>query len=690
MSTSRQGPPRRASPLAVGKYIKPILHVDKGVKDNLGIISRDRNTQEPVCFSFRAGTDEVDIVPAEHYEREYTPTIKPHGTEDFIPQNPPGRPPCENMLKRYVVDPAYLNDLLCSPCSCRATGSVDSIIRFGRKVGFGPTQRVLFEMLTSSCIQTYVWDAMAGTTDLLLAAQLHSHSDGLRRLARYHREENATLLRLFASSPAGSGSTLVLLEFIRYMKEFCKMVHHQFNDALIRIVGPYAQDITGSQEFLGVKRETIHKAFQFNRPSWKGISPHEKDLWNDTRMVIVLNCSSVEHEWLKKMSEELESLTNHPVPFGFVNVAFFGDLMRLPPIIRRESIYNFSHSPYWEGSLNALVEMDVHPAVACDPLGRVLASIRENGVTESVKERLDCRVGGNRGITGPIYVESSKIVTYTNLSRKNWNDMSFMAHLVRYHSSNLEDPVSDQALVVKGNLFWKDTGRKLRPAERKAVFCNNNCKSEVCTYGGSFSKYDCLLKLVRSCEVILGDGRHAGFESVVLKKGRVPHKIQVNGYWVNAVNAEDVDFMNLKCDLDGRMFSVRARTSSGSIRMNSTSEDGPKSFRIFVKIHQFAVQMGQATTGHKFRGLAGHGDFYVAEMPRSDPNWIYSVLSMAKTIDQVHLSGPIPEKAIKPREENLVAMMSRLREAVGIPVRPFTSEERLAEQEAQNSHFCDT
>ena len=86
--------------------------------------------------------------------------------------------------------------------------------------------------------------------------------------------------------------------------------------------------------------------------------------------------------------------------------------------------------------------------------------------------------------------------------------------------------------------------------------------------------------------------------------------IELNGYWVNSVSVEDVEFLELEWQDSSRFidrFRIEAKTWTYEVDF-PMEEDGLK-FKCKTKIclHQFPIVLNHATTVHKLQGVISIG-----------------------------------------------------------------------------------
>ena len=147
-------------------------------------------------------------------------------------------------------------------------------------------------------------------------------------------------------------------------------------------------------------------------------------------------------------------------------------------------------------------------------------------------------------------------------------------------------------------------------------------------------------------------------KNVVLKRGRRTHPIQIEGLWVRAVYADDVDHLLLQWidSCYNGTFKIEAESKSHSIRF-PINECGLKTkVQCKMVLQQFPVLCNHATTGHKLQGKSVK-ELVIAEWSKVK-NWAYVVLSRVKTMSGLYLTSPIPDDIDFSLPESYIDMMN--------------------------------
>ena len=178
---------------------------------------------------------------------------------------------------------------------------------------------------------------------------------------------------------------------------------------------------------------------------------------------------------------------------------------------------------------------------------------------------------------------------------------------------------------------------------------------------------DCPLMVNQNLEVKNGvaNGTTCTFEKVVLKTGKTPTPIKMWGHWVQAVDIEDLEYIECRWKEDSRYqgtFRLHAKEETFIVRY--PIEEWGKNTRIPVsmKITSFPVVSNKATTGHKLQGKSV--DTLVIAEWNGQRNWAYVVTSRVKTLKGLYLLDPPPEDIDFGPSPKCLQMMERLRESI--------------------------
>ena len=192
-----------------------------------------------------------------------------------------------------------------------------------------------------------------------------------------------------------------------------------------------------------------------------------------------------------------------------------------------------------------------------------------------------------------------------------------------------------------------------------------------------------MLKLFHGCQVMtldnadvengIANGTTATFSYLTMVEGKKPFPIMIDGYYVNAVLAEDVASVRLQWTADSTFqgsFSVEPDTFKCTTEIRTSG----KKQKIHLEMKQLPMTMNHATTGHKLQGKTVDALIVAEWAPKNVRNWIYVVLSRVKRIlsrvkriENLYLLNPLPDDIDGAPDPLLMQMMDRLRAKLGKP-----------------------
>ena len=129
---------------------------------------------------------------------------------------------------------------------------------------------------------------------------------------------------IFITGPAGTGKTYL----IQKIQEYCKLTHID--------IGVTA--MTGCAAYL-IHGNTLH--------SWSGIGlgkspvsnivqkirkrPYLRTRWRNVRVLIIDEISMLDKDLFEKIDNIAQNVRNNMLPWGGIQLCFFGDMCQLPP-----------------------------------------------------------------------------------------------------------------------------------------------------------------------------------------------------------------------------------------------------------------------------------------------------------------------------------------------------------------------
>ena len=407
----------------------------------------------------------------------------------------------------------------------------------------------------------------------------------------------------------------------------------------------------------------------------------EQDIreWLNTRLLVVDEISFAGYNsFLMSLSKNLQSLTeSNDHLYGRVAIVFIGDFLQLEPVASKDCIYKVEDSYYWELHLNIMIELQGKWRFKdCQHLQDAFDTMRQEGMTPELKKLFDTRV-----ISDELKIPENKnikIATWTNRKKEDFNNAMFMNHLKMFHSQNEEDPTPQCTVIVHSQIAWKHNNRILTQNERNRFF-DKACETDTRELHDKSKRVDPMLKLFFGCNVMvtqnedvangIANGTTAVFERLVLKPLKLATKIRYNGYWVLAVDAQDVDYVELSWSHDSTFkgkFSVKAKSfvCSSTIQI-PTESTRSKRVEVQINLSQFPLSINNTTTGHKLQGKTV--DYlFLGEYAKSVKNWLYVVLSRVRKLENLYLLEPIPVEENSAPDPRMTSMIQRLRSSIMI------------------------
>jgi hypothetical protein len=570
-----------------------------------------------------------------------------------------------------------------------ANGTFESIVLWGHANMLDDPQQVAFEIMVSTYILSFIDEA---SNDLSIeASSLFEDNVSQLRLMARETTRNGAPLRCFVTGPAGAGKcksitptqshittfshmdtkATILVAVSSYAKNFSSNIGHLYTERSIlktALTGTAATEIKGC---------TVHSACHINAKI-DNIGLDKSRQWDDVRLLIVDEISfGGRNRFLPKLSSRLQKLSQTDNDdsgnciYGKVNIVFMGDFLQLEPI-GDLSIYSGQATRLWDFAINTLVELNgKHRFRQCRQMGDALAELRETGMTERLRDLFNTRVVDGINVKLPD-LSTTQFATARNAKRTDINYALFHEYLEKNHRSATKSSIPSSAMIVKAGAWWS-SDVPLTFTQRKQLY--EEC-TEADIKDGRDKHCDPFLRLWKDCKVMclqnvdvsrgIANGTCAKFESIVLKPRAMPQPIKYNGFWINCVCAEEVDYIILRWEDQGNW--------KGTFRISpnrkpykttwKTTEDGQQ--LIFadqaIKLLQLECTLNHATTGHKLQGKS-LDKLIIAEW-NNDKNWIYVVLSRVKTLDGLFLLKPLPELTDTAPHEDYKRMMEFLRSGI--------------------------
>lgn len=211
-------------------------------------------------------------------------------------------------------------------------------------------------------------------------------SDEQRKVLEYLEEGSDSM---FITGKAGTGKSLLLQYFIATTKK---------RTVVVAPTGVAAMNVGG---------QTIHSFFKLAptllRQEDITVDDRTRTLLKNVDVVVIDEVSMVRADLMEAISWKLQLARGSHLPFGGVQMIFFGDLYQLPPIVTDPSLSQYLYETY-EGIyfFNApacrrldlrIVELNTMFRQKDEGFRRILNAIRKGDLTEEIIETLNTRVG---------------------------------------------------------------------------------------------------------------------------------------------------------------------------------------------------------------------------------------------------------------------------------------------------------
>ena len=282
-------------------------------------------------------------------------------------------------------------------------------------------------------------------------------------------------------------------------------------------------------------------------------------------------------------------------------------------------------------------------------LMEIMPDLRNVGMSNQAREFFNSRVVDGNKVKLP-NIATTKFATYFNKSRCQYNATVFCEYFERHHSKDENDNIPKTAIVIKSKPSWTKTGKALSFGQRKTIFekCSD---ADVTTYGSKHC--DPLLTLFSGCQMMgtqnddvangIANGTTSKFKKVAFKTGKEPHRMKLHGYWVWAIDAQDVEHVINEWDNSRQKgcFKMEPKQGAYSIYFPFVEEGQTIKVKTGISLLQIPLLLNHATTGHKLQGKSLE-ELIIAEWSKRS-NWAYVVLSRVRTLAGLYLLSKIPD-----------------------------------------------
>jgi PIF1-like helicase len=267
----------------------------------------------------------------------------------------------------------------------------------------------------------------------------------------------------------GSGKSTVIALVMAYAQEYCKILRHPFTIRTTIVVTA----LSGVAATL-IHGGTTHVAMGLNKES---ITLEMIEGWEDTRLVLVDECSFASRDVFKKIQERAVQLKPGEnrcfLLFGGINIVYSGDFSQLEPP-RRDAIYRGNPCSAFRLVLNAFIELDGQHRYRDDPeYGEINFRLRNGCAQVEDIQRINsvCCISPTHRPDPNV-----PVAVYRNRSCDAINCAMFEEYCSKNRQTDLGGIFGGAILIFTDNLQMRDTTKRFVPVlsnEVKNYFFRN-------------------------------------------------------------------------------------------------------------------------------------------------------------------------------------------------------------------------
>ncbi len=211
---------------------------------------------------------------------------------------------------------------------------------------------------------------------------------------------------LFVTGGAGVGKSHVLKETVLRLQDrgCCVAVTAATGIAALQIGGVTLCSFAGTGPEVGGRERMINRAFA---------SSHVCRRWKKTRVLVVDEISMISSTYLEVIDALARRVRGICLPFGGIQVIFFGDFFQLPPVAvavsRGAAPYCFE-SDTWHNAIQKTIELKSTVRQAHGAFSELLGRVRTARLTSEDASLLRSRVGAT--LSMPEGVEPTRLFPY--------------------------------------------------------------------------------------------------------------------------------------------------------------------------------------------------------------------------------------------------------------------------------------
>ena len=417
----------------------------------------------------------------------------------------------------------------------------------------------------------------------------------------------------FLSGPGGTGKSKVIHAVICYCKELCENAGIPFNKNTIVVTA-----LTGAAA-VSIFGETTHAACCLNRK----VKSQDIDTWKGTLMVIIDEISFASEYVLSSINTKLNILKERSEEgkFGGIPIVFAGDFTQLEPVKARPLFLN-TENPIWYDYVNTFIELKTNHRFYEDPdWGNLLQRMRLDGSSPTDLKKINSRVVNYKNQINEHDIPSDTVyATSNNNDKAAINDGIFAKYIAMTHSKQVDVCPPLHTICIKAsNIQFKqyNTNQYNKNGNKLATDIIYSSCNDAHIKDNDAKRHDPILKLYKDRPLCINknmdvanciaNGAMCKFKGVVLEDDiSVMHKILIDGYYVNCIDASSVKALVVEM-IDGnhnknnpKIVHLQLQKITASIHFPMPL-DGPitkVTKRIWrkIKFEQFPINVANART----------------------------------------------------------------------------------------------
>ena len=337
-----------------------------------------------------------------------------------------------------------------------------------------------------------------------------------------------------------------------------------------------------------------------------------------------------------------------------------------PPHIGSYSLYVYKDCTFWHHKVNTFLELRTNHRFSLDEKwGKLLQRFQRNGPTLDDVKMINARViEDSNDLKESDIPDDICYAVRTNIDRNAINNAVFKKVVeLSKHSKQFVDVKPKFTLCIKASemkIKVADTKRTFKDMSHLLQNLIYTCCGDAHIRGGrgNTQRFDPLLKLYVGCPVMISEnidvansmanGSMCKFVGLKLKSNVNMGSINIDGYYVNCVEANEVEYMVLELQEHkevnqcGELIRVKPRkTNQLIVEIPIPGAGSPYDHRTErskytkIKFVQFPINISNARTVHKLRGRTIE-NLMIASFDYTD-NWIYVAMSRVTTLGGLYL-----------------------------------------------------